>query len=680
MNRTALTIICLGGIVFLNVSLARAIDLKHSKVTQVVNDVRIISAADQKEKAAAVNDIFSLPDVLRTGNASRAELVAPDQTVTRVGANTIFSFDPADRTIDLQQGSLLFHAPHGKGGGAIHTGSATASVLGTTLIVTTTPNGGFKVIALEGEVEVKFLNGLKQKLDPGQMTYILPGANQLAPVVIFRLDDLILNSLLVRGFAQPLSSLPLIQQQIDNQLKLIHSGKLTDTGLYAGNNAGPNTVEVLDVGTITHGQQAQASLKAAEAADATLNQPSLTDATLPTPPIHVISTPFKLVGNAYFSGTYTGFIARNLFVNTPGTGQDGPSPTLPVNLSPYKGFPAFAVVAVNNFSVEGSVDFTGLPAAASLALIAGNQFLLTPGISIEANVYDCLLSSPASLALDDVTFNDIAGNIQLQSGGDISFQNNSLVDAAGLAVNAANNISVAGSQLTANSAVLSSVNGSIAFDAATLNAPAHAILIAPVAINLNDSTINSPFATLSGTADATISLNNTVINASSSITASTPGEIDVAGSTLRSAPDSGTVSLSSSFGSINVTGTAISAHYLTLNSGDGILLDAGGQTVAASGSGATASFTAPNLITVNNTDLSSYGVVNIAANTIALSDVAFAGTVNLKSSLGIWNNGAIVAGDVNDLGGVTYDGKTVNAPSGSSGLLPGTGITVGSLH
>src|SRR5579862_6284783 len=137
----------LGG--FLVASIGQAADLKQSKFTQVVNDVEVISTADNSQKAAAVNDIFNMPDVVRTGAASRAELVAGDNTITRVGANTIFSFDPANRTIDLKQGSLLFHSPHGKGGGTIHTGSATASVLGSMLIVVATGNGGFKVLALE---------------------------------------------------------------------------------------------------------------------------------------------------------------------------------------------------------------------------------------------------------------------------------------------------------------------------------------------------------------------------------------------------------------------------------------------------------------------------------------------------------------------------------------------------
>ncbi len=152
-----------------------AIDLKESKFTQVVNDVQIISTSDNAKHTASVDGIFKLPDVLRTGAASRAELVAEDRTITRVGANTIFSFDPANRSIDLDQGSLLFNSPKGKGGGSIHTAAATAAVLGTTIIVTTTTNGGFKVLTLEGTAKVKFDNGLTQQVHAGQLMFVLPG-------------------------------------------------------------------------------------------------------------------------------------------------------------------------------------------------------------------------------------------------------------------------------------------------------------------------------------------------------------------------------------------------------------------------------------------------------------------------------------------------------------------------
>ena len=122
-----LTSVLLSAGSLLSVFPSLALDLKQSKFTQVVNDVQIISAADKSAKPAAVNDIFKIPDIIRTGPGARAELIADDQTITRIGANTIFSFDPASRTVNLKQGSLLFHSPKGKGGGTIQTGSATNS-------------------------------------------------------------------------------------------------------------------------------------------------------------------------------------------------------------------------------------------------------------------------------------------------------------------------------------------------------------------------------------------------------------------------------------------------------------------------------------------------------------------------------------------------------------------------
>src|SRR5438445_4721270 len=103
---------CFGGFILLPAS---AIDLKQARFTQVVNKVEILSTANKSVYPAAANDFFTMPDIIRTGAASRAELVAADNTITRVGANTIFSYDKENRTIDLEQGSLLFHSPHGKG-------------------------------------------------------------------------------------------------------------------------------------------------------------------------------------------------------------------------------------------------------------------------------------------------------------------------------------------------------------------------------------------------------------------------------------------------------------------------------------------------------------------------------------------------------------------------------------
>lgn len=211
-------------------SMLQAIDLKESKFTQIVNDVQVVSASDQTAKAATVNDVFKLPDVVRTGDKSRAEMVADDKTITRIGANTVFSFDQANRTIDLQKGSILFHSPHGKGGGTIHTGSATAAVLGTTIIVAATADGGFKVLDLEGSVKVQLPDGTTQVLQPGEMIFILPGGG-VSPVIVFDLGDETKGSNLVNGFDDQLPSIDNIDSEINAQLVKIFKNDLQDTGV-----------------------------------------------------------------------------------------------------------------------------------------------------------------------------------------------------------------------------------------------------------------------------------------------------------------------------------------------------------------------------------------------------------------------------------------------------------------
>jgi FecR protein len=553
------------------VSTSRAADFKQSKVTQVVNDVQIISAADQTKKNAALNDVFTMPDILRTGASSRAELVAEDDTVTRVGANTIFSFDPASRTIDLQQGSLLFHSPHGKGGGTIHTGSATASVLGSTLIVSATPNGGFKVISLEDQAEIKFLNGLHQQLNPGQMTYILPGGNHLAPIVIFRLDDLTKNSLLVKGFDHPLTSMPLIIREMEKQLKLIESGKATDTGLLAGDNATSDQVEVLDPNTIQSTVSSQTA-QAALAADATINKPSLTDASIPVPPSRIfMDTPFSLAGNSFFAGqTFRGFAARNIFFNTPAANLN----PLTISLSSYAAKPEFDFVAAQDLNLEGSVTFSGLSSQNKLSLVAGNQITISPNVTLTANVGDFEIIAPAALTLDGVTILNSVGDIGIASGSVLNIENGVSINNAGLIT-----------------------------------------LKAPQAVNI--------------TSDSDV-------------------DVGVNGTSIITDPDTGQVNLSSKNGSVNVTDTSIQTHFLTLNSGDSILLDASGKTLAATGTGATANFTAPNLIAVNNANFSSFAVLNMVANTINIVGTMLAPISNFGTFSGQANvNGTEILGGLN---------------------------------
>ena len=229
-----------------------ATPLTETTFTEIINEVNTLSAAGNAT-AAKVDEILKAPERVRTGPQSRAELTAPDQTITRVGANTVFAYADSGRVLNLEKGNLLFHAPKGLGGGTIKSGGAAAAVLGTTLIVSATVDSGFKVILLEGTGKVTLPNGQSVRLKAGQMVFVLPDGTTFRPVLDINLAKLVAGSLLVNGFSHPLSSLPLIRAAIDQQNSQLASGNATDTGVPADHFASPqppaNGLNSIDSGT-----------------------------------------------------------------------------------------------------------------------------------------------------------------------------------------------------------------------------------------------------------------------------------------------------------------------------------------------------------------------------------------------------------------------------------------------
>lgn len=228
-----------------------AAPLTESTFTEIIKEVNVVAATTKAATPAKLQAVLKAPDLVRTGPESRTELTAPDQTITRVGANTVFAFDTAGRSIDLQQGSLLFHSPRGKGGGTIKSGGAAAAVLGTTIIVAAMPGGGFKVIVLEGRARVTLANGKRIALRAGQVVFILPG-QEASEVLNLNLSKLVSGSQLVNGFGNALPSQARIQKAIADQERWLARGGAQDTGLtpenFARERAGVpmNGIQTLD--------------------------------------------------------------------------------------------------------------------------------------------------------------------------------------------------------------------------------------------------------------------------------------------------------------------------------------------------------------------------------------------------------------------------------------------------
>ncbi len=417
-------------------ALCSGANIDRSTLTEVVNNVKIIEPASKKTTPAQVKEEFAAPNVLRTGPDSRAEMIAPDQTVTRVGQNTIFSFSRDSREIELQKGSILFQSPTGKGGGTIRTSAASAAVLGTTLIVVATKNGGFKVLLIEGSGRVRGPDGAVRTLNSGQMVYALPGG-KLSGVFEFRLSQQVGASNLVSGFKKKLASTDKIQKAINKQEKDIKSGAAVDTGLIA--TGLPGIAYKVDVARDALKKQlglenvAANRFVAAATTDAIIAQPQLDPARIfGAGDISALGLP----GDSELTSLLTnsaGFVGANIIFQSP-----------TVSLEPFQGLQAVNFFAAQDISLDQSVDFGAFPGF--IGLIAGGT-IRTPGsdpVAVRSASAALLLSAAGdTLVLGGLAVENTVGAVGVV-GVDVSLQGIHLGGSAGVAATATNDLTITG--------------------------------------------------------------------------------------------------------------------------------------------------------------------------------------------------------------------------------------------
>ena len=104
-------------------------EVKEAKVTQVIQDVRVIPS-NAAARPAAVNGSVRQGTAVQTGVQSRSELTFKNQTITRLGEKTIFSVGEGAKTIDLGSGQFLLYAPKKAGGAKVKMGPVTAAITG----------------------------------------------------------------------------------------------------------------------------------------------------------------------------------------------------------------------------------------------------------------------------------------------------------------------------------------------------------------------------------------------------------------------------------------------------------------------------------------------------------------------------------------------------------------------
>src|SRR5215831_18726942 len=203
------------------VTSARGAQLQEARVTQVVNDVKLLREQGAP-RPAVVSDFVRRGNAVRTGTQSRSELTFADLTITRLGANTIFSFKPGTREMNLIDGAILFQVPKGSGGATIRTVGVTAAITGTTGIGEFHPATASrrqpisKWLCLEGTFHLYLPNGQSMELGPGKM--VTTDSKSFSKVATFNIAKLVSTSLFFTGFDKPLASLDLIMLEEQQQI------------------------------------------------------------------------------------------------------------------------------------------------------------------------------------------------------------------------------------------------------------------------------------------------------------------------------------------------------------------------------------------------------------------------------------------------------------------------------
>jgi hypothetical protein len=239
-TRFALAAVALYSGVFVEQSLAGP--LTSAEVTKIINRVSVIEPA-KGDRPAALRDVIKDDLGLQTGARSRSELLFQDNTLTRVGAETFFSFKTGTRDMTLEKGSMLLQVPKGLGGAKIHTAAVTAAITGTTIMMEYSPGKYLKVLVLEGSLRLSRNGSFGDSvvLHPGKMVIMRPDAKKIPDPIDVDLAQIVRTSTLVNfPGSNILPSMPLIQAAINEQAKELAKGTLVPTNLVMGH--GTNVV------------------------------------------------------------------------------------------------------------------------------------------------------------------------------------------------------------------------------------------------------------------------------------------------------------------------------------------------------------------------------------------------------------------------------------------------------
>ncbi len=213
-------------------TLVQAGSFTEAQFTRIDNEVKVLKENAAPENATVGRQINAVTSVA-TGANSRAELKFPDQSLTRLGANSRFTLRGEGRMIDLNQGVIMLQVPKQMGGAKVRTAAVTAAVTGTTIMIEYQPDGYIKVIVIEGSLDL-YPNNDPSKfrtVTAGQMIIMKPDTKFIPEPVDIDLKLLLKNSKLLSSDDPNQPNNKQVNNAIKDQQGKINDGDLVKTNL-----------------------------------------------------------------------------------------------------------------------------------------------------------------------------------------------------------------------------------------------------------------------------------------------------------------------------------------------------------------------------------------------------------------------------------------------------------------
>ena len=196
---------------------SHAAEADGPRITRALKDAKLVSAAGVA-RPARTNEQLAEGSTLLTGPDSRVEIALSVRAVARIGGKSAVKSVANGRSLELQEGAVLFQAAKGGGAPKITTANIHIATAGSTGVIERYGPAYVKILVLEGTARV-YLQKLGESVlvNAGQMLITKPGAASLPEPVHFEIAKLYKTSLLTNADFAPLASHARIEAAIREQ-------------------------------------------------------------------------------------------------------------------------------------------------------------------------------------------------------------------------------------------------------------------------------------------------------------------------------------------------------------------------------------------------------------------------------------------------------------------------------